>query len=67
MEIEGGDITSITILKIRKRVNGVRIAVGQCFWGLESSIREERGIEEDRICEVRWTSGLPFMSAAYRA
>lgn len=64
MEIEGRDITSVTILIIRKRVNGVWIAVVQWFWGLESSIWEERGIEWHKICEIRWTSGLSFMSAA---
>lgn len=67
MEIEGGDITSVTVLIIRKRVNCVWIAVGQWLWGLESSIWEERGIEWHRLCEIRWTSGLPVMSAGYRA
>lgn len=67
MEIEGGDITSVTVLIIRKRVNCVWIAVGQWLWRLESSIWERRGIEWHRLCEIRWTSGLPVMSAGYRA
>lgn len=67
MKVEGGDITGIPILVIRKGVNGIWIAVRQWLWRLESSIWEERGIEWHIVCEIGWTSGLPLLSAGYRA
>lgn len=65
MEIEGRDITSISILVIRKCVNRVWIAMRQWLWRLESSIWKERGVKWDIICEIGWTSGLPILSAGH--
>lgn len=67
MKVEGGDITGIPILVIRKGVNGIWIAVRQWLWRLESSIWEERGIEWHIACEIGWTSGLTLLSAGHRA
>lgn len=65
MEIEGGDITGISILVGCKRVDGVWKAVLKRLWRLKGSVWDERSVDWHVVCKISWTMRLPNLSAGY--